>query len=170
MSDTINILLKKQKIKLLILDVDGTLTDGKIYMSSQGELFKAFDIKDGCGIHDILPKYDIIPAIITGRKSQILERRCKELNIVSFYQGITNKIEKLNELVYNNDLSYENVAYMGDDINDLSCMEKASLIGCPSDAVKEVIAIADFVSSKVGGNGAVREFIEWLVEEKCLVE
>ena len=169
MDDMINRLIKKQKIKLLVLDVDGTLTDGKIYISNEGEFFKTFDIKEGCGIHDILPKCDILPAIITGRKSQILEKRCKELNIVNLYQGVTNKIDKLDELLSTFELTYDNVAYIGDDINDLYCMKKASLIGCPSDAVKEVITIADFVSGKIGGNGAVREFIEWLVEGKWMV-
>lgn len=154
---------KKQNIKLLILDVDGTLTDGKIYMGASGELMKAFNIKDGCGIHDILPRYDILPAIITARKSQILENRCKELNIIHLYQGISNKKDKMDELISNLGYTCDNVAYMGDDINDLSSMEKASIVGCPSDAVSEVVSIADFVSSHVGGNGAVREFIEWLV-------
>lgn len=159
--DILNI--QKQNIKLLVLDVDGTLTDGKIYMGASGELIKAFDIKDGCGLKDILPKHDILPAIITGRKSQILEKRCKEVNIVHLYQGVSNKIEKLDELLRMLGLSYKNVAYMGDDINDLSCMDKSSLIGCPADAVKEVKFIAHFISIRNGGNGAVREFIEWLV-------
>lgn len=153
-------------IKYLVMDVDGTLTDGKIYMGNAGEIMKAFDIKDGCGIHDILIPAGITPVIITGRSSKILENRCKELGIENLHQGIRNKIEKL--LTITTDLS--TVAYIGDDINDLSCMEpvKAAggLVGCPADAVKKVIELADFVSLREGGNGAVREFIEWLVEEK----
>jgi 3-deoxy-D-manno-octulosonate 8-phosphate phosphatase (KDO 8-P phosphatase) len=158
-----NIVSLKLNIRLLIMDVDGTLTDGKIYMGSSSELLKAFDIKDGCGIHDILPKHDILPAIITGRKSQILESRCNELELFHLYQGVNNKKEKMEELLALFGYSYSNVAYIGDDINDLPCMQKVSLIGCPADAVKEVKSIAHFVSSKGGGNGAVREFIEWLV-------
>ncbi len=153
-------------IKYLVMDVDGTLTDGKIYMGNDGEMMKAFDIKDGCGIHDILIPAGITPVIITGRSSKILKNRCKELGIENLHQGIRNKIEKL--LTITTDLS--TVAYIGDDINDLSCMEpvKAAggLVGCPADAVKKVIELADFVSLREGGNGAVREFIEWLVEEK----
>lgn len=153
-------------IKYLVMDVDGTLTDGKIYMGNDGEMMKAFDIKDGCGIHDILIPAGITPVIITGRSSKILENRCKELGITNLHQGIRNKIEKL--LTITTDLS--TVAYIGDDINDLSCMEPikeaGGLVGCPADAVKKVIELADFVSLREGGNGAVREFIEWLVEEK----
>lgn len=151
-------------IKYLVMDVDGTLTDGKIYMGNDGEMMKAFDIKDGCGIHDILIPAGISPVIITGRSSKILENRCKELGITNLHQGIRNKIEKL--LTITTDLS--TVAYIGDDINDLSCMEPiketGGLVGCPADAVQKVIDLADFVSKRNGGNGAVREFIEWIVE------
>lgn len=151
-------------IKYLVMDVDGTLTDGRIYMGNDGEMMKAFDIKDGCGIHDILIPAGITPVIITGRSSKILENRCKELGITNLHQGIRNKIEKL--LTITTDLSM--VAYIGDDINDLSCMEPikeaGGLVGCPADAVQKVINLADFVSKRNGGNGAVREFIEWIVE------
>lgn len=150
-------------IKYLVMDVDGTLTDGKIYMGNDGEMMKAFDIKDGCGIHDILIPAGITPVIITGRSSKILENRCKELGITNLHQGIRNKIEKL--LTITKDLS--TVAYIGDDINDLSCMEPikeaGGLVGCPADAVQKVVDLADFVSKRNGGNGAVREFIEWIV-------
>lgn len=153
-----------QKIKYLVMDVDGTLTDGKIYMSNDGELCKAFNIKDGCGIHDIVIPAGIIPIIITGRSSSILEHRCKEIGISNLHQGIKDKVEKL--LSITTDLTA--VAYIGDDINDLPCMEavhrEGGLIGCPADAAKQVKKIADFVSTKNGGDGAVREFIEWLCE------
>lgn len=150
--------------KYLVMDVDGTLTDGKIYISNSGELMKAFNIKDGCGIHDILIPSGIIPVIITGRISDIVLNRCKELGITEIYQGVNNKIEKLLQIT--NDLSI--VAYIGDDINDLSCMEPVKsangLIGCPADAVEKVKAIADYISPRRGGDGAVRDFIEWLMK------
>lgn len=164
----------RENIKLLIMDVDGTLTDGKIYIGNNGEIMKAFDIKDGCGIHDILPLYGIIPVIITGRQSSILEIRCKELGIKYLYQGIKNKITKLDELLKllndNGDrvYSYKNIAYIGDDINDLSCMKPikkaGGIIACPADAVKEVKDISNYISCKIGGNGAVRDFIEWILD------
>lgn len=151
-------------IEYLIMDVDGTLTDGKIYMGSNGELCKAFNIKDGYGIHDILIPAGIIPVIITGRKSDIVLNRCRELGIDAVHQGISNKIEKL--LSITQDLS--KVAYIGDDINDLSCMipikESGGIVGCPQDAVKRVRDIVDFVAIHNGGDGAVRDFIEWIVD------
>lgn len=146
------------------MDVDGTLTDGKIYMGNDGEIMKAFDIKDGCGIKDILPTLDIVPVIITARTSKILENRCKELSINELHQGIRNKFEKLQEICRTYNVTLKEVAYIGDDILDMQCMRpiKAAggLIGCPADAVKSIHDLADFVSTKAGGNGAVREFID----------
>lgn len=156
------------------MDVDGTLTDGKIYMGENGELFKAFDVKDGCGIKDILPKYGIIPIIITARNSKILQKRCKELGIEALFQGVQNKDEKLRELIESfnqtaeTKIGFSNVAYIGDDILDLQCMipikKDGGIVGCPQDAIDEVKNLSDFVSEKKGGDGAVREFIEWIVK------
>lgn len=158
-----------KKIKALVMDVDGTLTDGKIYMGSDGELMKAFNIKDGCGIHDILIPAGVVPIIITGRTSKILENRCKELGIRELHQGVRDKVSKLEEILQSKEIEYENIAYIGDDINDLDVMRKiknvGGLIGCPSDAAKSVVELADFVSYRNGGDGAVREFIEWIVAE-----
>lgn len=156
------------KMKYLIMDVDGTLTDGKIYMGESGEVFKAFDIKDGCGIHDLAIPNGIVPVIITGRKSKILENRCRELGIKEVYQGISNKTEKMLEVIQGDNL--EKVAYMGDDLNDVGCMLEikngGGVIGCPNDAVDSVKRISDFISLKNGGEGAVREFIEYLLESE----
>jgi 3-deoxy-D-manno-octulosonate 8-phosphate phosphatase (KDO 8-P phosphatase) len=154
-------------IKLIVIDVDGTLTDGKIYMGSDGEVLKVFNIKDGCGIHDILIPAGITPIIMTGRSSKILEKRCNELGITEIYQGVSDKPRKLAEVVNCAGCDYSNVAYIGDDINDIGCMqlikEAGGDVGCPADAVKAVKAIANFISLRKGGDGAVREFIEWLV-------
>lgn len=86
-------------IKLLVMDVDGTLTDGKIYMSENGEAFKIFNIKDGYGIKHILPEHGMIPIIITARESKILEKRCHKLDIIDFYQNATNKLDKLDDVI-----------------------------------------------------------------------
>ena len=161
-------------IKFLVMDVDGTLTDGKIYMSNDGELFKAFDIKDGCGIKDILPSLGIIPIIITARKSKIVENRCKELNIDYLYQGFRNKLDKLKNIIdeYNKsnktDYDLSNVAYIGDDLLDLECINEVVNNGgigaCPSDAIAEVKKISNYCCNRAGGNGAVRELIDNLIE------
>ena len=151
-----------RKIKMLVIDVDGTLTDGKIYMGASGEVMKAFSVKDGLMISR-LGNFEIVPVIITGRSSDILVNRCKELKITEIYQGIDNKKESLKEIIKKYQYCLEEVAYIGDDINDLECMVYCGLKGCPKDAANEVRAIADFVSSKNGGNGAVREFIEYII-------
>ena len=154
----------KNNIKYFIMDVDGTLTDGKIYMGTSSEFCKTFNIKDGYGIHDILIPAGITPVIMTGRRSEIVLNRCKELGITEVYQDISNKTEQLQFIV--EDLS--TVAYIGDDLNDYSCMlsikNAGGLIGCPKDADKKIIKIVNYVAKHNGGNGAVRDFIEWIFE------
>ena len=153
-------------IKLLFLDVDGTLTDGKIYMGDNGEFFKAFDIKDGLGIHELLPKLSITPVIITGRRSKILTNRCLEIGINEVHQGVSDKLTCLRDIIKKFNYSNNQVAYMGDDINDLQTMkfihDSGGINACPSDAVNEIKEISDFISVKCGGSGAVRDFIEYL--------
>lgn len=154
-------------IKYLVLDVDGTLTDGCVYMGENGELCKAFNIKDGYGIcHQAIPA-GIVPVILTGRTSNIVLNRCKELGINEIHQGISDKLGELNEILAERGETLKDCAYMGDDLNDLHVMKaiKAAggLIGCPADAAAGVIELADFVSSKDGGRGCVREFIEWIL-------
>lgn len=160
-------------VKFLVMDVDGTLTDGKIYMGNDGELFKAFNAKDGCGIKDILPRYGVIPVIITARESRILEKRCEELGIKYVFQNVREKQIKLKTIIgvynkeYHTEYSLKDCAYIGDDILDLICMEPikdaGGFVGCPGDAVDKVVSLADYVCIRQGGNGAVREFIEWIV-------
>ena len=151
-------------INYLVMDVDGTLTDGKIYMSSCGEAMKAFNIKDGYGIHDICIPAGITPVIITGRKSVIVLNRCKELGIKDVHQGVIDKLGKLKALIV--DLS--SIAYIGDDLNDLPCMSEVKaaggVVGCPADAVEKVKEISDYVSPHNGGDGAVRDYIEWIIK------
>ena len=148
-----------KKIKLLILDVDGTLTDGKIYMSNNGELFKAFNIKDGYAIKNILPLHGIVPVILTNRSSDIVTNRCNELEIKHCYQNCSDKVKKLNEIAEQFGIKadtnniYHEIAYMGDDIPDLECMKHCGIKGCPFDAASDVKKETDFTSSKTGGNG-----------------
>lgn len=149
-------------IKLIIFDVDGTLTDGKLYIGESGEALKAFNVKDGYAIVNILPLHNITPVIITGRASKILLARCKELSITHIYQGVKNKLEKLKEICKEFDCGFENVAYIGDDLNDLECMQVCGLKGCPADAMPEIKNICGFVSTRNGGEGAVREFIDYI--------
>jgi len=161
-----------KQIKFLVMDVDGTLTDGKIYMGANGEAQKAFDIKDGYGIKEILPVYGIIPVIITARNSNILKHRCKELGVFELHQGVRNKIDELERILFefskNDNCTYslKNVVYIGDDVLDIQCMkpikESGGLTACPCNSVKEVLNNATFISTKKGGEGVVRELIDWL--------
>lgn len=162
--------MESREIKYLILDVDGTLTDGRVFLTSDGELFKGFNVKDGLGIAELLPRMNIEPIVITGRNSAIVEKRCSELGISKVFQGVKDKLECIQQLSENYALSPQSLAYMGDDLNDLPSMQyiKAcdGLVGCPLDAASDVLMLADFVSTKRGGDGAVREFIEWLANEE----
>lgn len=152
-----------KNIKLLVMDVDGTLTDGKINMGPKGELFKSFNIRDGYGINEMLPEHGIVPAIITGRSSQIVENRARELHINELHQGKHDKIDTLKSLMSKYDCSRQNVAYIGDDILDIECMKESMLVGCPADACQEVKDLASYVCKNKGGDGAVREFIEYVI-------
>lgn len=154
------------KIKLLVMDVDGTLTDGKIYMGNNGEVMKAFDVKDGCGIKDILPTLGIIPVIITGRVSKIVENRAKEIGITELHQGVRDKLTVLKEVAEKYNASPDEIAYIGDDINDLECIEYCGFTACPADAVEEVKNNCQYASVLYAGNGAVRDIIRKIDMEK----
>ncbi|KHL96005.1 hypothetical protein QW71_09565 [Paenibacillus sp. IHB B 3415] len=146
-------------IKMLIMDVDGTLTDGKIYIGPQGESMKAFNVKDGLGITK-LNATGIKPVILTARSSEIVANRARELNIVDVYQGIHDKISGLKMISDKYELAFNDIAYIGDDENDLECMKLCGYSGCPADAMDTIKKFVNFTSRFNGGDGAVREFIE----------
>lgn len=155
-------------VKYLVMDVDGTLTDGKIYMGNDGEVLKAFSIKDGYVFNYILKPLGIVPIVITARESKIVQNRCSELGIDKVYQGKLDKFETLKNIIGENNLSQ--CAYIGDDIIDLKCMipikESGGIVGCPSDSVQEVKVVADYVCINKAGEGALREFVEWFSKKK----
>lgn len=153
-------------IKMLVMDVDGTLTDGKIYMSANGELMKAFNIKDGYAIAR-LREYGIEPVIITGRSSEIVQQRCAELKITELHQGVDNKSYKLRDICKRRHVTLSQVAYIGDDLNDLSCMKICGFSACPADAMKQVADSVNYVCRTNGGDGAVREFIDYLLSKQA---
>ncbi len=150
-------------IKLLVMDVDGTLTDGHIYIGANGEVMKAFDVKDGYAIYHMLPAHGIVPVIITGRSSEIVSARARELKISELYQGISDKLSKLKEVAAKYGANPDEIAYIGDDLNDLDCIGYCGCTACPADAVDEVLQAAKYVCKHNGGKGAVREFVEQLV-------
>ena len=151
-----------ENIKMLVMDVDGTLTDGKIYYGNDGELFKAFDVRDGYRLVKC-EEYGIITAIITGKTSKIVECRARDLKIKEVHQGVSNKIEVLKTLIEKYNLDKSQVAYIGDDVNDIECMQYCGFSACPADAIDEVKNTVDYVCKNIGGHGAVSEVIDRLI-------
>lgn len=156
-------------IRLLVLDCDGVLTDGRIIYGNQGMEMKNFSAQDGLGIM-LLEYTDIEVAVITGRSSEALERRCRDLKITRLHQGISRKLECLDTLLAEMGLGYENVVYMGDDWNDVPCMHKVAFSACPADALPDPQRMADFVCERAGGHGAVRELIEHILRNRGIYE
>lgn len=154
---------ERRHIKLLIMDVDGTLTDGKVNIGVNGEVFKTFNVKDGYGIGTILPEFHIIPAVITGRSSEIVSARMAELGVIDVIQGADDKMSAFNALLKKYHVTKEQTAYIGDDCNDLQIIRECGISACPSDADAKIKNQCDYVCEKIGGEGAVREFIEYIV-------
>ncbi|RLA63594.1 MAG: 3-deoxy-D-manno-octulosonate 8-phosphate phosphatase [Epsilonproteobacteria bacterium] len=156
-------------IELIVLDVDGTMTDSRITYSENGDEVKSFNVKDGLAIVS-WRKLGKQVAIITGRSSNIVARRAKELHIEHFYQGVHNKKEVLEELLEKLGLSMDNVAAIGDDLNDLQMLNSSGISFAPRDASIYVNKIADVILSVKGGDAAVREMIEYLILKEGLEE
>ncbi|MFW5995636.1 MAG: KdsC family phosphatase [Halanaerobiaceae bacterium] len=161
----IELLTKARKIKLFSMDVDGVLTDGRIIIGNQGQEFKAFHSQDGQGIK-LLQEAGIRTAVITGRSSRLVEIRAGELDIEEVFQGIDNKLAVLRTLLKKHNLGFEEVACIGDDINDLPLLKKAGLAFTVADGVQEVKEEADFITSNRGGRGAVREVCDLLLDAR----
>lgn len=155
-------------IKLVILDVDGTLTDGGVYIDNNGVETKKFNIKDGAGIV-LAEQVGMEFMILTGRKSYCVEHRAKELKIKYVLQGIADKLSYLQQFLSQQGFSPADVTYIGDDVNDLECMRIVGFTACPADAVEEVRQQCDFVSRYNGGQGAVREVCDMIRKSKSVI-
>jgi 3-deoxy-D-manno-octulosonate 8-phosphate phosphatase (KDO 8-P phosphatase) len=150
------------KIKLLLLDVDGVLTDGRITYDNHGNELKSFDVKDGHGLK-MLQRAGINIGIITGRSSEVVVRRAEELGIEILYQGALQKLEPYREILSTLDLTDEQVAYVGDDVVDLPILQRVGFSATVADAVPDVFPLVDYVASRPGGRGAVREICDLLL-------
>lgn len=151
-------------VELLILDVDGTLTDGKIIYSNSGEELKNFDVKDGLAIASWTKLLNKKIAIITGRKSTLVEKRAKELGITHLYQGVDNKDEILQTILEKENLCWEQTAAIGDDLNDYKMLQKVKISFAVNDAVEDIKSSVNVVCKNKGGSGAVREMIEYILK------
>jgi 3-deoxy-D-manno-octulosonate 8-phosphate phosphatase (KDO 8-P phosphatase) len=151
------------RIKLLVFDVDGVMTDGGLYYGPQGEVMKRFDVKDGHAL--VLARLTGLPAaILTARTSQIVETRAAELKLVKVMQGKKDKGPALVELCKELNVEPADCAYMGDDVNDLAPMKQVGLSACPADAAPEVRAAVHYVTPSNGGRGAVRDLTELVLK------
>lgn len=165
-----NLLKKKATdIKLVVLDVDGVLSDGKLYFSANGDELKSFNIMDGLGIK-MLMRNGITVAIITGRTSPLTERRARDLGIPHLIQGREDKLVALSELCQQLGISLENTAYMGDDLPDLSAIRAVNLGVCVPNGNAFVQKHADWVTTREGGYGAVRELTDLILSAQGLLE
>jgi 3-deoxy-D-manno-octulosonate 8-phosphate phosphatase (KDO 8-P phosphatase) len=154
-------------IKLVVLDVDGVLTDGSVHCNENGEQIRVMNIKDGYALQ-LAVKKGILIAIISGGESNGVRLRLQKLGITEIHQGVGSKLPLLQTLVQKYNLQQDEVMYLGDDIPDLPCMSWCGIAACPSDAAYEVRAISQFVSQQSGGKGFVRDLIEQLLKSKQL--
>jgi 3-deoxy-D-manno-octulosonate 8-phosphate phosphatase (KDO 8-P phosphatase) len=155
---------KAAKIKLVFLDVDGVMTDGRIIMDAQGKETKSFCVKDGLGLR-MLMSGGVDVVIVTGRSSQVVEHRAHDLGIEEVHQGVTDKNLLCRQIIKDRGFTKQEICCIGDDLADLPMFSEAGLCIAVADAVKEVREAADFITRSKGGFGAVREACEWLL--KC---
>lgn len=161
-----NVKEKAKKIKLLLTDCDGVLTDTGVYYSANGEELKRFSIRDGMGVERLRKFADVETGIITGENSGTVAQRAKKLKITNLYLGIKDKVATFNEIIAEHNLSPEEIGYIGDDTNDVGIMKLCGLTACPADATKFAKAVADVVVDSKGGHGAFRDFAELIIISK----
>ena len=154
---------KAKKIKLVLTDNDGVLTDTGVYYSEKGEELKRFSIRDGMGVERLNNLANIKTGIITGELSGSVKKRAEKLKIEEVYLGVKNKEFVLEDILKKNNLKAENIAFIGDDVNDIKLIKIVGLSAAPSDAMEDVVKIVDYVCEHKGGNGAFREFAELLI-------
>ena len=156
---------RASKILLLVTDCDGVLTDGGVYYGPEGEVMKKFNIRDGMGV-ERLRNAGIETAIITGEMSPSVAQRAKKLKIEELHLGVKEKVARLEQIMASRNLTPEQIAYIGDDVNDENVMKLCGLKGCPADALPQIRTIADYICSLPGGHGAFREFAELILANR----
>ncbi|MDU2063719.1 MAG: HAD hydrolase family protein [Sporomusaceae bacterium] len=161
--ETLSLKERARRIKAIVLDVDGVLTDGRLFFSADGEVLKAFHVLDGMGLA-LSREAGLETAIITGRSSQIVQRRSDELKIGHLYQGVSDKVTALTNLLEEAKLSIEEICYVGDDINDLPLLLSVGLACTVPNGAAEAKEAAHFITQRQGGEGAVREIIEMILK------
>ena len=151
-----------KNIKMLILDIDGVLTDGRIYILPDGEEVKVFNTLDGHGLK-MLQRAGVMVAVISGRASKASEHRMRQLGITHYYAGVSNKIASFRDLLKKTNIQPEECAYMGDDLPDLPMINEVGFFAAPPNACEAVLHSAHFITKKSGGEGAVREICDFIL-------
>jgi len=154
---------KAQRIRLLLTDVDGVLTDNGVYYGEQGEVLKRFSIRDGMGVERLRKCCGIDTGIVTGELSPSVARRAEKLKITQLHLGIKDKLGRLEEILAAGGFNWEELAFIGDDVNDLEVLQRVGLSACPADAMAAVSGVVDYRCVVNGGYGAFREFVEWII-------
>jgi YrbI family 3-deoxy-D-manno-octulosonate 8-phosphate phosphatase len=152
-----------KRIRLFATDVDGVLTDAGMYYSEAGDELKKFNTRDGMGIK-LLQRAGIITAIVTQERTKLVARRGEKLTIPEVHQGVMDKLALVREMAERHGLSMEQVAYIGDDVNDVATLEAVGFSATPADGMPQAVAVVDYVCAKRGGEGAVREIIEMILQ------
>ncbi len=165
MEDSVAVRKKASRIKLLLMDCDGVLTDGRIWILENGDDQKAFSVRDGLGF-ELLHRAGLKSGIISGRSSNALAQRAEKLGVSYVRQGCNDKIAAFEEILVDTRLTRQEVAYIGDDLTDIPLMLAVELGIAVADAAPETLARADYVTSAAGGNGAVREVIELILKSQ----
>lgn len=155
---------KIKKIRIVISDVDGVLTDGGMYYSEKGEALKKFNTKDGMGV-ELLRNKNIKTILITKEISDITRKRAKKIKVEKLYEGIINKEEILPKICSKYDVNPNQIAYIGDDVNDFKIMKKVGLTCCPQDSVPEIKKIVNYVSEYKGGEACFRNFADLIIKK-----
>ena len=157
---------KAKKIKFVLTDNDGVLTDTGVYYSENGEELKKYSVRDGMGVERLRKILKIETGIITRERSGLIKKRAKKLKIKELYTGVKNKDRILSEILQKYKLKKENIAYIGDDENDIALLKQAGLSASPADGMKSVKNMVDYLCDNKGGDGAFREFAELIIELK----
>lgn len=160
-----SLMSKISKIKIVLTDVDGVLTDGGMYYTDEGQVMKKFNVKDGLGAV-LLKKNGYQIGIISSDKSPLIRTRGERLSMDYIYVDARDKVKALNEICEKNNLTYENIAFIGDDLNDLEMLKAVGFSAAPSDSVDEVLAVVDYVCTRKGGKGAYREYVDLIMKDK----
>jgi YrbI family 3-deoxy-D-manno-octulosonate 8-phosphate phosphatase len=152
-----------KRIRLFASDVDGVLTDAGMYYSESGEELKKFNTRDGMGIK-LLQRAGIITALVTQERTKLVARRAEKLTIPEVHQGVMDKLTLIRDMADRLEISMDDVAYIGDDVNDVAALEAVGFSATPADGMPQAAAVVDYICTKKGGEGAVREIIEMILE------